>query len=557
MGETSAGAAGSRGAARERAALRARSWLSGMVEHRPLTAPEVVAVTAFLTLVAAVALGSYVLHGGFYSDDWVQAVNTRYPKHGGILGHLRAFDSTRYRPGQYLYYPAIHSVLGLHMKAYLVWASLCAVAMSGALYAFLRVQGLRRLESVGCATLVLLFPYSSSTRLWSSTCITSIAITLYLVGTLLVLRALSGRSSHPRLLHVAGVAIVCFGVMTYEVVAPAALLSVLLYLRVTGRRRAVRAWLIDVVLVGAILAFITSGRQQEVATVGGELSHAWLIVRQSVDLWAGVLVPYGSVPTRLAFGGLIVVALVAALVARLSSRSSVARRDLVFWLVVLGAGIFAIAVGYAMFLPADQYYSPATLGIGDRTNGFAAIGWCLAVVAAVRLAATVAFRDVRRSNSVIAVAVAITLSAIGLGYADRLRAEADVYTSSYRDQVAILDTLHRALPAPPHNSTIYLVRHTAWAGLGVPVYAQWWEFYGAVRLTYHDPTLWAYPIVPPTSSMSCGPRSVITSPREYGTPAPYGRAFVLDMATQQIVPLPDAATCRSVVLGVGVATPPA
>jgi hypothetical protein len=343
--------------------------------------------------------------------------------------------------------------------------------------------------------------------------------------------------------------------MTYEVVAPAALLSVLLYLRVTDRRRAVAAWIVDVVLVGAILVFITSGRQQNVATVGDELSHVWLIVRQSVDLWSGVLVPYGSLPARLTLAALIVVALVAAGVAWRSARGSLLRRELLFWLAVLGASVFAIAIGYAMFVPADPFYSPGTQGIGDRTNGFAAIGWCLLVVAVVRLAATLAFRTVARGQVIVAAAVAIALGLVGLGYADRLRAEADVYRASFKEEVAILDVMHRVLPLPPHNSTIFLARHVPWAGPGVPIFAQWWELYGSVRLTYHDPSLWAFPIVPPTSSMRCGARAVITTPAPYGGPARYGRAFVLDMATQQMIPLTDAAACRSVTASLGVATP--
>jgi hypothetical protein len=438
-----------------------------------------------------------------------------------------------------------------------VWATACAVAMSAAFYAFLRVHGLRRLEAGGCATLVLLFPYSSSTRLWSSACVVSIAVTLYLVGTLLVLRALSGRSSRPWLAHGAGLAMILSGVMTYEVVAPAAVFSVFLYLRVTGRRRAVAAWLVDVVLVGAILIFVTSGRQQNAGTFGDEISHAWVIVQQATDLWAAVLVPYGAVPVRLALAALIVVAAVSAIVASLSSRDSTSRRDLLRWLAVLFAGIVAIALGYVMFVPADQYYSPATLGIGDRTNGVAALGWALVVVALVRLMATLALRDIRRSEIAVAAAVAVALAAIGLGYADRLRGEADVYAASFRDQSDILAVMHADLPRPPHGSTIYLVRHVAWAGLGVPVFAQWWDLYGAMRLTYDDRTLWGYPIVPPTSSIGCGRRAVETNPPAYGGPAPYGKAFVLDMATRTMLPLANQAACRRVTVAVGLAPAPA
>jgi hypothetical protein len=553
MGERSATAARPGRGAYEQALRRTRGWLSELARDRPLGAAEVLVVFGCLTIVAVLALGSYVQRGGFYTDDWVQSASTRYPAEGGILGTLHAFDWTRYRPGQYVYFPLIHTLFGLHMKVFLVWAAACAVAMSTAFYAFLRVQGLRALEAGGCAALVLVFPYSSSTRLWATTSVTSVAVTLYLVGTIIVLYALSGRSSRPWLLHAAGVAVVLWGVMTYEVVAPAAVLSVLLYLRVTGRRRAVAAWLVDVVLVGLTLIFVTSGRQQQVGTFGDELSHAWVITQQSLDFWAGVLVPYGAVPTRVALGALVVVAVVAAVVARLSPAGSTVRRDLLRWLVVLGAGVVGIAVAYAMFLPADQYYSPATLGIGDRTNGFAALAWVLVVVAVLRLIVTLALRDIRRSELAVGVALAIAIAAVGLGYADRLRAEADVYAASFHDQQDILGVMHASLPHPPAGSTIYVVRHVAWTGLGVPVFAQWWDLYGAVRITYDDPTLWGYPIVPPASFLGCGSHTAVTTPAAYGGPPRYGHAFVLDMATRQMLPLTDRATCRRVTVATGVA----
>jgi hypothetical protein len=556
MSDTGASAGGLPAAWRGQRGRRARTALSEVVADRTLGAPELGIVSLLLLVLGAVVLGHYVLHGGFYTDDWVQASETRYPAHGGLIGHLRAFDVTWYRPGQYLYYPAIHTLLGLHMKAYLAWAALCAVAMSVALYALLRVQGLPVLESFATAALVLVFPYSSSTRLWSSTCVTSIAITLYLVGTIVVLRSLAGRSRRPLLVHALGVAIVLCGVMTYEVVAPAALLSIVFYVRATpDRRRAVKAWIVDLVLVGGILAFVTSGRQQQVHSFGDEVSHGWLIFRQSLDLWPAIVAPYGAVPVRIAVGALIVVALAALVVARLLPRSDPARRDLLVWLGVLGAGVVAIAVGYAMFLPADDYYSPATLGIGDRTNGFAAVGWSLTVVALVRLAVTLVFRDVRRGRVVLAAGLALAVGAVGVGYAQRLRDEANVYVASFTAQQQILATMHATIPDPPHDSTIFLVRHTPWAGPGVPVYAQWWDMYGAVRLTYHDPSLWGYPIVPPVSSLACGATAVQSSPAPYGAPAPYGLAYVLDMSSGIATRITSRAVCRQPVAAVGVATP--
>jgi hypothetical protein len=89
------------------------------------------------------------------------------------------------------------------------------------------------------------------------------------------------------------------------------------------------------------------------------------------------------------------------------------------------------------------------------------------------------------------------------------------------------------------------------------VFVQWWELYGAVRITYDDPTLWGYPIVPPGSTLTCGPKTVETSPAPYGAAPRYGRAFVLDMASNIMSPLTDRATCRRVSAAVGLGPPPA
>jgi hypothetical protein len=55
--------------------------------------------------------------------------------------------------------------------------------------------------------------------------------------------------------------------------------------------------------------------------------------------------------------------------------------------------------------------------------------------------------------------------------------------------------------------------------------------------------------------MTCGVSSVKTTPGLYNGAAPYGRAFVIDMATKQMIALTNAATCRNVVAAVGAATP--
>ena len=531
----------------------AGSSLRALLDDAPLAAREVVIVSALLSILAIVVLGPYVSRGGFYSDDWVLASWAKYPPHHGIFGTLDSFDSIRYRPGQYIYDPIAHTLLGLHVRAFLAWAAICAVAMSVAFYVFLRYHRIGRIEAGAAAALALVFPYSSSTRLWSTSAVVSITVLLYLVGTLLVLRGLSGASRHPLVLHAVGFALVLAGVMTYEIVAPAVFLSVFLYARVTTRRRAVIAWLIDVVVVGLILIFVTSGRNQPIGSFGAQLHHAKIIALQASDLWSRVLVPYGIIPTRLAMGALVAIAVVSALVAAMLPPASTLRRDLIRWIGILAAGVIATALGYAMYVPADLYYSPGTIGVGDRTNGFAIVGWVLVVVALAHLLATLAFRDLVRSRVAIAAGVTVATLFVGVGYADRLRSEADLYVASWKEQQRILGVMKQTLPHPPHGSTIFLVRNIPWAAPGVPIFVQPWELLGTVKIIYDDPTLRGYPIPPPTVLLRCNPRTVSVTPAGYGKPVPYGRAFVTDMGTSTTTAITSADICRRITAAAGVA----
>jgi hypothetical protein len=536
-----------------RSRIAGRRWVASVLADAPLALREVVIVAALLSLLGLIVLGPYISRGGFYSDDWQLAAWTKYPPHQGIFGTLDSFDSVRYRPGQYIYDPIIHTVLGLHVRAFLAWAAFCAVALSVAFYTFLRFHRIGRVEAGAAAALTLLFPYSSSTRLWSTSAVVSITIILYLVGTLLVLRALSGRSRYPWVAHAIGFALVLAGVMTYEIVAPAVFLSVFLYARVTTRRRAVVAWLVDVVVVGLILIFVTSGRNQPIGTFGAQLHHAKIILLQGADLWSRVLVPYGIVPTRLAMGVLVSIAAIAAVVAALLPRAHAARQDLIRWLGILAIGVVTIALGYAMYVPADVYYSPSTLGVGDRTNGFAMLGWVLVVVALARLLATLVFRDLAYSRFAVGGAVALATLLVGFGYADRLRSEADAYAASWKDQTAILGVMKQTLPNPPHGSTIFLVRNIPWAAPGVPVFVQPWELLGTVKILYDDPSLSGYPIASAGLVLNCNAKTISPNVPAFGPPVPYGHAFVTDIGTLTTTAITSAAVCRRVTKLAGVA----
>jgi hypothetical protein len=168
------------------------------------------------------------------------------------------FSWTWSRPVQVLYWPLTQAAFGLDTGLHLAWALFTAVIMSASLYAVLRTLGLERMHSAAIAALVLIFPASDATRLWSAASIVNVGISLYLAGTLVALRALRHGGRRGVLVHAAAECLYVLSLLTYEVAAVAILLSILVYRRRAEWRRAAPRWLADVVATAVTLAIFTS-----------------------------------------------------------------------------------------------------------------------------------------------------------------------------------------------------------------------------------------------------------------------------------------------------------
>lgn len=518
-----------------------------MIE-RPRSAPalpstrELAICATGLLLLGALVFGSHVAHGGFYWDDWENAATTRYEYQAGFLGplDLRQF---LYQPGLALLLPVPHALFGLHPGLHLALAIVLAALMSLALYALLRTGGMERPYAGAIAALVLVFPWSDSTRLWATASINNVAVSLCLVGAVLGMLGLAARGRRARRLTAASVALYVASVLTYSVAAVFALLSVLAYARVVPFRDALRRWRIDLVAIFAAMVFVGLLTTKGVQSLSGQVEHLATMVRQTGTLFAMAVAPFGSPPRAVVAALVVVLVALAGVAAWRLPASDPARRYLRRWLIVAGGAVASIAAGYALFVPGDPKYVPLAPGIYNRVNIVAAIGFAVLVQALAVLAATLALRGERLRTARTAAALALS-AVVAVGW---IRVTDDHQRSWARAamlQERVLDRIEQARAGVPRGGTIYTFGSPIQAAAGVPVFAQSWDLDAAAKLTLEDPRVVAYP-VRPTATVRCRPGSVAIHDYRFGKALPrsYRRLVFLDIRDGALRRIPDPAAC--------------
>ena len=89
------------------------------------------------------------------------------------------------------------------------------------------------------------------------------------------------------------------------------------------------------------------------------------------------------------------------------------------------------ALGWAVFIPADPYYTPTIYGLTNRVNGLAGFGTVVTVYAALGVIGTL-FGPLIRSVRLAPVAITLVLAALlGLGYATVLHRHIGIWNAAY------------------------------------------------------------------------------------------------------------------------------
>jgi hypothetical protein len=259
------------------------------------------------------------------------------------------------------------------------------------------------------------------------------------------------------------------------------------------------------------------------------------------------VVPVGSPTRAVGIGLLVLVGGGALLVRRMLPAGAPERPLLGRYLALLLAGIVTIAAGYIMFIPADPYFSPGRLGVGNRVNAFATFGYVMSFYALARLAGLLLFRGLPRARTW-ALATALVLSFIAcVSFVKKVEHDAGNYNKAYVLERQVLGTIHTLVPRPAPGTTFYSFGHAGFYAPGVPVFGAEWDLNGAVKIEYHDGSLAAQPILQ-GMVLTCAPDGVTPGTSGGGVThgqVPYGKAVAVDIATQQAIALNSRAACLS------------
>jgi hypothetical protein len=511
-------------------------------EERGPTRREALVAAGLFTLLAIAVYGSYVVHGGFYSDDWSHAANYRFaasPRYFTSVSQLEEFLGGR--PLSAILMPIPQAIFGPHPAPHLALAAAVGVFTSLCFFLFLRTMAMAPLHAWMIGALVLLFPWADSSRLWATASVNSLSVCFFLLGLALALRGLDHRGRRGTLMHVGADLLYLLSVLTYEVTAAAALLAGLLYLGRTPRARALRSWAADVAVVfaGLLYSLVTTSSSRPVATVAQRLEDLPGFVRESLLLLASALQPFGTMSRPLqALVLLAAGAVVVAAALRLRRGEDAAMRRWLGWLVI---GLLTAAAAYFMFLGSHLF--PRDPGIDNRINVFASLAICLVVYAVIACACGLLLKD-RRA----AIGTAVLALLVGVGYAATLVDDRGNWVEAADRQETILEEADRALLPLPRGSTVVGFGFPSQTAPEVPIFNRPWDLHGALQLRSNDAVKRAYPVYEGIE-ISCGPRLRIDGGSGYGSFDLTYRRLYFYAAGWQGEPIDSQAKCRRALPG--------
>jgi hypothetical protein len=501
-----------------------------------------------LLLVGLMVFGPYVRHGGFIDDDWATQALSHFTGFSGTFSYIFSLDTRR--PLQALYAAVVGAALGGHQHWHI--AVSVGIWMLNTVLVLLVLRELRAglLTATAVAALVLLFPFADSLWLWASGGSPDTAVALWLLGLLVALHALRARK-RGWAWHVLASALMAASVLAYEATLVVAALSGALYLLMAPRRVALRRWVVD---IGAIAVAVLLFSSQLIDWNGVDvhqteslqytLNHAKIILDQGLSVGAASFVPSGAPNRWPVLAVLLVLVCVAGLVAGRTS-DAVLARDLKRHLMLAGGGLVVTIGGWAMFAPADVYYSPATLGVGNRVNLIAAIGLAALVVASAQLAVKTALAGtptLRRNVGALLVLGAVVI--VAAGYLSRLGVDKGAWTRSDSERYVVLTSLRRDVPRLSPGSTVIATGFPVWEAPGVPVFATSWDLNGAVQLLWNDYSLQAWPMGPPPDGLRCTGAGVTVQVSSGYPPAAYGKAVLVNVGNGEKFAVNSLRECR-------------
>ena len=463
---------------------------------------------AFLTALLGISLLPYIRGLGYYYDDYSVLQRMDASPDQSLLG---LYDSVRpatgQRPLQALTFATLYRLFGLHPLGYHVANACLLVGVSVLFYLILRELRLPRLLCLGLPLVYTVLPHYATDRFWLNAFQINLSSLFYLLSLYAALRALRARPIALAGWLAVALASVAGSLLAYEVVFPlfALNIGVLLWVARRSRRERGREHAAWITIAGMAAAIIVVGvaKTANVAEYGqnsyqlgfqdGFAHHIAYLVSGSIKVNVGtyfLAVPYvlwWIVRHRLSAAGAGAAAaaglLALAYVWWIGQRDRDALGDGRPWRNSLRIGLVAFVLGYAVFL-TNQRVLFRSAGIDNRVNAAAALGVAAMLVGAIGWIAT---RLPERQRLAFFSAAAGCIVATGVFVVVAL---GSFWTSAANAQHSIVSSLQRTTPSLPSSSTVVLDGVCPEIGPAV-VFGDEWDFRGALRLAFQDPSLTA------------------------------------------------------------------
>jgi hypothetical protein len=514
---------------------------------RSPTGRELAAAALLLLGLGGAVWGSHVVDGGFYwADDWYHAALHVFPPRTGLFANRNA-HTTSFRPVLGILLSLPYDVFGLRTELHLALAIVLSVGASLAFYWLLRTVGLERVASWVIAALALLFPWSDSSRLWTTGSLNNVALILYFVGTVLSLRGLRAAGARSVRLALAGATLYTLAVLTYEVVAGAVLLSLAPYTWWAGLRRAWRRWALDLAFVLPALVYVWARQPAHHTDRPGaatQVRHAFDLARGAVELLWSAVAP-GAIPHAVTAAAVLALVAVSIAAWRSARPDDPSAGELGRGLLISAAAAGGVLVSYAPFVPGRSTYLPSAGGVQNRVNLLAGFGFAVLVYALAMLLATLTGRLAHpRKSAHPAVAVVVCL-AVAAGYVVRDQRDKADFAHATRLANHELETIARLVPRPAPGTVIYAFGAPNYVAPGVPVFALAGDLRWAIKVQLRNRLVSAYPVRPPTR-WACERERLYPHDYSFGAAegTVYGRAVFVSIPRAQAVRIESEADCR-------------
>lgn len=529
----------------------------------------------FISLLVQLSLLLYVGRLGFYSDDWAFLGWMTNASDRTLSGLFAAIYSPQVwmRPVQGIYIAASYWFFGPNPLGYHLLNGLVLNATLILFYLCLREIGLTRLLAVAIPAVYGLLPHYSTERFWLAAFGYTLTMAAYFVSLLADLKAVQYRGSRFWRWRLVGLGALILSGLGYEVALPLFLLNPFLarhrsqQLGLTLDQKQRAAWKWVAILASNILAvaLIVVFKVQTTIRLGNQtdaVGYFYWILRKAIALDYGpndygfnlkraLTLNFGDYGLRLPgvvltilhnyanLNSVVLATLVGLLVfAYISRVGGQTKTGFHSWsgmvrLVVIGLVVFLL--GYAIFLTNyDIQFTPT--GIANRTGMAAAVGVAIVFVGAIGSLGVFLPQSFRLHFFALGIAL---LCASGLLINNTL---ASFWTEAYRQENAVLASIHREFPTLPSHGSLILDGICPYNGPAI-VFESNWDLQGALMMYYRDPTLNADVVTPNLKVEEDGISTVIygSNKKKY----PYGtNLFIYDFRRNSKNELTDVEQAR-------------